>query len=642
MAGKTLSFFLKLNDKDFQSGLKKSTRSLQKFGSNMQRLGDDLTRNVSLPILAIGAGAVKMASDLEETDSKFRTVFSSLEEQAVNTAKAFQKEFGLAEETTKNLLGATGDLLVGFGFSEQAALELSQKVNSLSVDLASFTNFEGGAAGASRALTKALVGETESAKALGIVIRQGTADYKARVEQIMAEEKVSILQAKAIANLQIAYEQSGKAIGDYQRTSESLANQTRRLQESLKDLGGQFGKDLIPVAQSAIKVANKLLSSLANMTPETRENVIQYGALALVLGPLIGTFGRILKVVAKLRVLFVGKIVPAVTALYRAFKLLTPQGRILSVVLAGVSMALPILREKFGSAKKEVENFKNMVSTTGDIMEKSPLFDPKNFAKPKENIEKTTGAAKKLSKTLEEGASNFESEWSKEMKLAEVFEDLEKMDIDTGVMFKGLKFESVDAVRVYQELLEEEFDFGEEEENVVDPFNYEQVIANFDAMQQKMKETQSTFQSAFHSMAQSADASFQDIANGAANAARQVIKTQIAEATAAYAAKVFSSVPFPFNLALAAAAGSVVGSLFNKIIPPFADGGMVSGATLAMVGEGAGTSAINPEVIAPLDKLQGMIGNAGGQVEVVGKISGADILLASDRAQGNRKRTRGY
>ena len=103
MAGKTLSFFLKLNDKDFQSGLKKSTRSLQKFGSNMQRLGDDLTRNVSLPILAIGAGAVKMASDLEETDSKFRTVFSSLEEQAVNTAKAFQKEFGLAEETTKNL-----------------------------------------------------------------------------------------------------------------------------------------------------------------------------------------------------------------------------------------------------------------------------------------------------------------------------------------------------------------------------------------------------------------------------------------------------------------------------------------------------------------------------------------------------------
>jgi hypothetical protein len=70
---------------------------------------------------------------------------------------------------------------------------------------------------------------------------------------------------------------------------------------------------------------------------------------------------------------------------------------------------------------------------------------------------------------------------------------------------------------------------------------------------------------------------------------------------------------------------------------------MVSGATLAMVGEGPGTSAVNPEVIAPLDKLQGMIGNAGGgQVEVFGRLSGSDILLSSDRARGNRNRTRGY
>lgn len=143
-------------------------------------------------------------------------------------------------------------------------------------------------------------------------------------------------------------------------------------------------------------------------------------------------------------------------------------------------------------------------------------------------------------------------------------------------------------------------------------------------------------------MAASADASFGEVANAAANAARQVIKSFVAEAIAGHLKTIFATVPFPFNLALASAAGSVVGSLFNKIIPPFAEGGMVTGATLAMVGEGPGTSAINPEVIAPLDKLQGMIGNAGGQVQVVGKISGSDILLASDRARGNRNRTRGY
>ena len=136
MAGKRLSVSLVLNDKQFQSNLRKSTKSLKKFGKNISRLGDDLTRNVSLPILAIGAASVKLASDLEETDAKFRTVFSSIEQQALNTSQAFQKDFFLAEETSKNLLGSTGDLLVGFGFTEQAALGLSDKVNRLAADLA--------------------------------------------------------------------------------------------------------------------------------------------------------------------------------------------------------------------------------------------------------------------------------------------------------------------------------------------------------------------------------------------------------------------------------------------------------------------------------------------------------------------------
>ena len=43
----------------------------------------------------------------------------------------------------------------------------------------------------------------------------------------------------------------------------------------------------------------------------------------------------------------------------------------------------------------------------------------------------------------------------------------------------------------------------------------------------------------------------------------------------------------------------------------------------------------------PLDRFMNIVGG-GGAVEVVGRISGSDILLASDRAKGNRNRTRGY
>lgn len=72
----------------------------------------------------------------------------------------------------------------------------------------------------------------------------------------------------------------------------------------------------------------------------------------------------------------------------------------------------------------------------------------------------------------------------------------------------------------------------------------------------------------------------------------------------------------------------------------FAAGGMVTGPTLAMVGEGSGTTLSNPEVIAPLDKLQHMIG--GGNITVSGMIRGNDILISNERSLLDRNRIRGF
>ena len=74
----------------------------------------------------------------------------------------------------------------------------------------------------------------------------------------------------------------------------------------------------------------------------------------------------------------------------------------------------------------------------------------------------------------------------------------------------------------------------------------------------------------------------------------------------------------------------------------FADGGIVSGPTAALVGEYSGART-NPEVSAPLDKLQSMIqGAGGGNVTVTGRLSGADILLSSERSNIYRNRVRGF
>ena len=69
-----------------------------------------------------------------------------------------------------------------------------------------------------------------------------------------------------------------------------------------------------------------------------------------------------------------------------------------------------------------------------------------------------------------------------------------------------------------------------------------------------------------------------------------------------------------------------------------ADGGLVTGPTSALIGEGPGTSASNPEVVAPLDKLKSMMGEGTQQVEVFGRLSGNDIWLSNSKAGITRNR----
>jgi TP901 family phage tail tape measure protein len=69
----------------------------------------------------------------------------------------------------------------------------------------------------------------------------------------------------------------------------------------------------------------------------------------------------------------------------------------------------------------------------------------------------------------------------------------------------------------------------------------------------------------------------------------------------------------------------------------FASGGIVSTPTLGLVGEYSGARQ-NPEVIAPLDRLQSMLGNNGGNVNVTGqfRLDGQDLVVALERANKQR------
>jgi len=88
---------------------------------------------------------------------------------------------------------------------------------------------------------------------------------------------------------------------------------------------------------------------------------------------------------------------------------------------------------------------------------------------------------------------------------------------------------------------------------------------------------------------------------------------------------------------LAIAAGVALKASLNKKkdsgVQAFANGGVISGPTMGLMGEYPGAKS-NPEVVAPLDKLKNLIGGSvGGTLEA--RISGNDLLILMNKAQRN-------
>lgn len=149
--------------------------------------------------------------------------------------------------------------------------------------------------------------------------------------------------------------------------------------------------------------------------------------------------------------------------------------------------------------------------------------------------------------------------------------------------------------------------------------------------------------------AASGEASFGKIALAAVGAAAKIIRAQIQEAVAAAAFSALKNVPFPFNIAAAAAAGALASGLFSKLIssvgiPALAEGGVISGPTTALMGEYP-NARVNPEIVAPEKKLRdifrGEMGGRGGGT-LTARISGRDLLFVLEQAGYDAKRTRGY
>lgn len=153
---------------------------------------------------------------------------------------------------------------------------------------------------------------------------------------------------------------------------------------------------------------------------------------------------------------------------------------------------------------------------------------------------------------------------------------------------------------------------------------------------------------AFSVMAMQGETDMKKLGSAAIQAARMVISSYIKEGVAGIVRGILSG-PLsktlgPGALAVAGAAGAGAAVLFNtllnKVAPPkLAQGGLAYAPTMAMVGDNR-NARVDPEVIAPLSKLKGMLDGGGSPYILTTRVAGSDLLVIMEKARNINSRIR--
>lgn len=211
-------------------------------------------------IAGFASSMTELGSDLEEVqnvvDVTFTTMSDKINEFAVNAAKSA----GLSETMAKRYAGTFGAMAKSFGFAEDAAFGMSTTLTQLAGDVASFYNISQDEAYTK--LKSVFTGETETLKDLGVVMTENALNSYAMAKGISKTVSKMTEQEKVALRYQFVMEKLSGASGDFIRTQDSWANQTRILKLQIESLKATIGQGLINVLNPLLKMLNTLLEKL--------------------------------------------------------------------------------------------------------------------------------------------------------------------------------------------------------------------------------------------------------------------------------------------------------------------------------------------------------------------------------------------
>ena len=275
------------------SGMKKGidqvNGQLSGFSKSVKAFGIAFAGAFSVKALAdFATESIKYASDLEESLSKVGVVFKQNAGEIEDWSKDSVQALGLPQAEALEAVGTFGNLFTSMGVGIDTATDLSQSTVQLASDLASFNNID--LSQAQNALRSGLSGETEPLKRLGIVINQAAIEAKALELGLVGVGEEIDSAAKAQATYALIMEKSANAQGDFERTSDGLANQLRILEAQATETKGAFGVGFLNAmkdSEGGIQDVTRSLESLETIMESTGTAVGNFASdVSRALGPL--------------------------------------------------------------------------------------------------------------------------------------------------------------------------------------------------------------------------------------------------------------------------------------------------------------------------------------------------------------------
>lgn len=211
-------------------------------------------------LIDFGKASINLASDLAEVQNVVDVVFG----ESANTINEFSKtaisQYGLSELAAKRYSSTMGAMLKSMGLSNDAVLGMSQSITALAGDMASFYNLDGD--DAFNKIRAGISGETEPLKQLGINMSVANMEAYAMSQGITKSYQSMTQSEQALLRYNYLLSTTADAQGDFARTSDGWANQTRILSEQWKSFSATLGSAFIAVLTPVLKMLNWLVAKL--------------------------------------------------------------------------------------------------------------------------------------------------------------------------------------------------------------------------------------------------------------------------------------------------------------------------------------------------------------------------------------------